>query len=107
MLKSSLGVANEEDKSNKSIQKTNELAVQALARAGYDSGYDNQWLQATFNVKEDEVEVPVTSPYTLECQQAIVNAKLHGGWFQMTNGGTHVTHDDIFILIEMKIRKEQ
>jgi len=34
-----------------SVQKANELAVQALARAGYDS----QWLQATFNAEEDEV----------------------------------------------------
>jgi hypothetical protein len=103
VLKTSLGVDDEYDESNQTIQKANELAVQALARAGYD----RQWLQATFNVEEDEVEAPITQPYTLERQQALGNAKSHGGRFQMTNGGTHVTHDDIFISIEMKMRNEQ
>jgi hypothetical protein len=104
VLKTSLGVDDEDDKSNQTIQKANNLAVQALARAGYDS----QWLQATFNAEEDEVvEVPITQPYTLERQQVLANAKSHGGRFQMTNGGTHVTHDDIFISIEMNMRNEQ
>jgi hypothetical protein len=35
VLKSLLGVDDEEDESNKSIQKVNELVVQALARAGH------------------------------------------------------------------------
>ena len=103
VLKTSLGVDDEDDESNQTIQKANDLAVQALARAGYDS----QWLQATFNAEEDEVEVPITQPYTLERQQALANVKLHGGRFQMTNGGMHVTHNDIFISIEMKMRNEQ
>ena len=104
VLKTSLGVDDEDDESNQTIQKANELAVQALARAEYDS----QWLQATFNAEEDEVvEVPITQPYTLERQQVLANAKSHGGRFQMTNGGTHVTHDDIFISIEMNMRNEQ
>ena len=104
VLKTSLGVDDEDDKSNQTIQKANDLAVQALARAGYDS----QWLQATFNAEEDEVvEGPITQPYTLERQQALANAKSHGGRFQMTNGGTHVTHNDIFISIEMKMCNEQ
>ena len=103
MLKTSLGVDNEDNESNQTIQKANELAVQALAWAGYDS----QWLQATLNAEEDEVELCITQSYTLECQQALANAKSHGGRFQMTNGGTHVTHDDIFISIEMKMRNEQ
>jgi hypothetical protein len=60
-----------------------------------------------FYAEEDEVEVPITQPYTLEHQQALANAKSHGGRFQMTNGGMHVTHDDIFISIEMKMRNEQ
>ncbi len=71
------------------------------------AGYDSQWLQVTFNAEEDEVEVPNTQPYNLECQQALANVKSHGGRFQMTNGGMHVTHDDIFISIEMKMRNEQ
>jgi hypothetical protein len=103
VLKTSLGVDDEDDESNQTIQKANELAVQALARAEYDS----QWLQATFNAEEDEVEVPITQPYTLERQQALANVKSHGGRFQMTNGGMHVTHNDIFISIEMKMRNEQ
>jgi hypothetical protein len=103
VLKTSLGVEDEGDESNQTIQKANKLAVQALARAGYDS----QWLQATFNAGEDEVEVPITQPYTLERQQALANAKSHGGRFQMMNGGTNVTHDDIFISIEMKMHNEK
>ncbi len=33
------------------------------------AGYDSQWLQATFNAEEDEVEVPNTQPYNHERQQ--------------------------------------
>jgi hypothetical protein len=76
-------------------QTTLLFRLPALAWAGYDT----QCLQATFNVKEDEVEVPITQPYTLECQQVLGNARLHSGWFQITNSRTHVTHNDIVLRV--------
>ena len=94
-----MGDDGDTDKDCQVIQTANDMA-EALAHAKYDS----QWLQAMFKVEEEE-DISITQPYTLEIQMVLVaDARSHGGWFKMSNRGTHVTHNNIFISIEMIIR---
>ena len=92
------------DKEYATLQTANDLAVQALSRAGYDS----QWLQVQLddNRQQEEVEY-ITQPHTIERQNTLAKARTHGGLFKASLGGTHLTHDDIFISVEMKHRSKE
>lgn len=93
----------ESDKEYNLMQTANDLAVQALARAGYDS----QWLQVQLNENRKEEEVSITQPYTIERQNALATARTHGGLFKASLGGMHLTHDDLFISMEMNTRSKE
>ena len=80
------------------IQAANDRAVQALKQAGYAADY----LQATLQQGDAETDWPITQPNTLARQQALTNARGHGGRFHVT-GGMHITSDDLFISMEMNI----
>ena len=99
-----LGDDEDTDKEYAAIQTANDLAVQALSRAGYDS----QWLQVQLddNRQQEEVEY-ITQPHTIERQNTLAKARTHGGLFKASLGGTHLTHDDIFISVEMKHRSKE
>ncbi len=81
-----------------SIQAANDRAVHALKQAGYAAEY----LQATLQQGDAETDRPIPQPNMLARQQALANAHGHGGRFHVT-GGMHVTSDDLFISMEMKI----
>ncbi len=49
-----------------------------------------------------ETDQPITQPNTLAQQQALANARGHGGCFHAM-GGMHVTSDDLFIAMEMTV----
>ena len=55
---------------------------------------------------DEESDRPITQPNTLARQQALANARGHGGRFHVT-GGTHVTSDDVFISMEMNVWNEE
>ena len=75
------------------IQAANDRAIHALKQAGYAAEY----LQAILQERnEEESDRPITQPNTLARQQALANARGHGGRFHVT-GGTHVTSDDVFM----------
>jgi hypothetical protein len=84
------------------IQAANDRAIHALKQAGYAAEY----LQATLQRDADSADRPITQPNTLARQQALANARGHGGRFHVT-GGMHVTSDDVFISMEMSIRNEE
>ena len=99
-----LGDDADTDKEYAALQTANDLAVQALARAGYDS----QWLQVHLNDNRQQEEViNITQPHTIERQNALAEARTHGGLFKASCGGIHLTHDDIFISVEMKNRSKE
>ena len=56
------------------IQAANNIATLALERAGYDAGL----LKATFKEKEEDDQL-ITVPNTIVRQQALANARGHGG----------------------------
>jgi hypothetical protein len=85
-----------------SIQAGNDRSIHALKQAGYDAEY----LQATLQQRAAETDQPVTQPNTLAQQQALANARGHGGRFHAT-GGMHVTSDDLFIAMEMTVWNEE
>jgi hypothetical protein len=84
------------------IQAANDRAIHALKQAGYAAEY----LQATLQQGVAESDRPITQPNTLARQQAIANARGHGGRFHV-KGGMHVTSDDLFISMEMNFRNEE
>jgi hypothetical protein len=84
------------------IQAANDRAIHALKQAGYAAEY----LQATLQQGDEESDRPITQPNTLARQQALANARGHGGRFHVT-GGMHVTSDDVFISMEMSVRNEE
>ncbi len=53
-----------------------------------------------------ETDQPITQPNTPAQQQALANARGHGGRFHVT-GGMHVTSDDLFIAMEMTVWNEE
>jgi hypothetical protein len=83
-------------------QAANDRAIHALKQAGYSAEY----LQATLQQGDAETDLPITQPNTLARQQALANARGHGGRFHVT-GGMHVTSDDLFISMEMNVRNEE
>ena len=86
-----------------SIQASNDRAIYALKQADYDADY----LKATLQQGRDtETDWPITQPTTLAQQQALANARGHGGRFHVT-GGMHITSDDLFISMEMNVRNEE
>jgi phage terminase large subunit-like protein len=91
----SLGDDDNTDKLYWAIQAANNIATLALERAGYDASL----LKATFKEKE-EADQLITVPNTIARQQALANARGHGGRFMVT-GGMHSTSDDLFIAMEM------
>jgi len=84
------------------IQAANDRAIHALKQAGYAAEH----LQATLQQKDAESDQPITQPNTLARQQALANARDHGGRFHVT-GGMHVTSDNVFISMEMSVRNEE
>mgnify|MGYP006183824857 FL=1 len=84
------------------IQAANDRAIHALKQAGYAAEH----LQATLQQKDAESDRPITQPNTLARQQALANARGHGGRFHVM-GGMHVTSDDVFISMEMSVRNEK
>ena len=70
-----------------SIQAANGRAVYALKQAGYDADYLKATLQQG---RAAETDRPITQPNTLARQQALANARGHGGRFHVTDG-MHVT----------------
>ena len=82
------------------IQAANNIATLALERAGYDASL----LKATFKEKE-EADQLITVPNTIAQQQALANARGHGGRFMVT-GGMHSTSDGLFIAMEMSARQK-
>ena len=79
------------------IQATNDRAVHAYAA---------EYLQATLQQGDAETDRPITQLNTLARQQALANARGHGGRFHVT-GGMHITSDDLFISMEMNIWNEE
>jgi hypothetical protein len=79
------------------VQTANNNAIASLKQAGYDA----DWLKAEFQLLPEEDEQQVTEPNTLARQQALANARTHGGRFHASGGGTHLTSDDIFIAAEI------
>ena len=63
------------------MQEANNNAIHALSWAGYDA----QFLQAMYKPKTKE-DVVITEPNTREQQLALMNAKGHGGVYQVTKG---------------------
>ena len=86
-----------------SIQAANDQAIYALKQAGYDADYLKATLQQG---RAEETDRPTTQPNTLARQQALANARGHGGHFHVT-GGMHVKSDDLFISMEMHVRNEE
>jgi len=84
------------------IQAANDRAVHALKQADYAAEY----LQATLQQGDAETDRPITQLNTLARQQALANARGHGGQFHVT-GGMHVTSDNLFISMEMNVRNEE
>ena len=88
-----------------SIQAANDRAVYALKQAGYDADYLKATLQ---HGRAAETDWPITQPNTLAGQQALTNARGHGGCFHFhVAGGMHVTSDNLFISMEMNVRNEE
>ena len=87
-----------------SIQAANDRAIYALKQAGYDADHLKATLQQ--GRAAEETDRPITQPNTLARQQALANARGHGGRFHVT-GGMHVTSDDLFISMEMNVRNEE
>jgi hypothetical protein len=54
----------------------------------------------------EETDRPITQPHTLARQQALANARGHGGRFHVM-GGMHVTSDDLFISMKMNVWNEE
>ena len=75
-----------------SIQAANDRAIYALKQAGYDADYLKATLQQ--GRAAEETDWPITQPNTLARQQALANARGHGGRFHV-KGGMHVTSDDL------------
>jgi len=71
-----------------SIQAANNRAIYALKQAGYDADYLKATLQQ--GRAAEETDQPITQPNTLARQQALANARGHGGRFHVTDG-MHVT----------------
>ena len=71
-----------------SIQAANDQAIYALKQAGYDADYLKATLQQGWAA--EETDQPITQPNTLARQQALANARGHGGRFHVTDG-MHVT----------------
>ena len=85
------------------IQAANDRGIHALKQAGYAAEY----LQATLQQGDEEsADRPITQPNTLARQQALANARGHGGRFHVT-GGMHVTSENLFISMEMNVRNEE
>ena len=51
--------------------------------------------------RKEEVQQTI-QPHTIERQKALAKTHIHGGLFKASSGGTHLTNDDIFILVELK-----
>jgi hypothetical protein len=81
--------------------QTNELAICDLTQAGNDV----QLLKATLT-KPDKAERQITHPNTRAWDRRPWHGRGHGGRFHVTDG-MHVTSDDLFIWIEMAVRKEE
>ncbi len=64
-------------------------------------------LSPSNRVSPEEDKQQVTEPNTLARQQALANARMHGGWFHASGGGTHLTSDDIFIAAEISTRAKE
>ena len=88
-----------------SIQAANDRAIYALKQAGYDADHLKATLQQAGRAVE-ETDWPITQPNTLARQQALANARGHGGRFHVT-GGMHVTSNDLFISMEMNVQNEE
>ena len=84
------------------IQAANDRAIHALKQAGYAAEY----LQATFQHGNAETDRSITQPNTLAQQQALANARGHGGRFHVT-GGMHDTSDNLFISMKMNVQNEE
>jgi hypothetical protein len=84
------------DKAYWAVQTANNIAIAALKQAGYNA----DWLKAKFKRSEEE-EHQVTKPNTLTRQQALANARTHGGRFHVSSRGTYLTCNDIFIAAEI------
>jgi hypothetical protein len=78
------------------VQTANSNAITALKQAGYDAN----WLKAEFKRSEEE-EHQVTQPNTLARQQALANARTHGGQFHVSVGEMHLTCNDISIAADI------
>ena len=91
----SLGDDNGTDKLYWLIQAANNIATHALEQAEYEAGL----LKATVEKKEEDNE-GITVPNTIAQQQALANARGHGGRFMVT-WGMHSTSDNLFIAMEM------
>jgi len=87
-----------------SIQAAKDRAIYALKQAGYDADYLKATLQQ--GRAAEETDLPITQPNTLARQQALANSRGHGDRFHVT-GGMHVTSDNFFISVEMKVRNEE
>ncbi len=96
-----LGDEDNSDKLYWLIQTAKNIATYALQEAGYDTDL----LKATITKKEVEGDnKQMTVPNSIAGQQALVNARGHGGQFMVT-GGMHTTSDDMFIAMEMAARQ--
>jgi hypothetical protein len=91
---------NESDMLQHAVQTANNTAVYHLIQAGYDA----QYLTATLIKKVREERV--TEPNTVARQLALAKAKGHGDRFHVTNGA-HMTCDDLFIAVEMSVRRDE
>ncbi len=78
------------------VQTANNNAIAALKQAEYNA----DWLEAEFKWSEEE-EHQVTQPNTLARQQALANARTHGGRFHASGGGMHLMCNHIFIAADI------
>jgi len=85
------------------VRRLHELDSQLEACVSYllIQGFTKARLLHVRAKRKKKSDQPVMLPYTLERQQAFLRAKTIGGKYKALNG-THITHDDMFILEEMR-----
>jgi hypothetical protein len=93
----------EVDCRNHAIQEANDLAVHALNSARYNGDF----LKATLKKRDEMAEKVITKPNSMARVKALAEAKLHGGCFCATNGGTHSTAEDYWKGAELSVRLTQ